>query len=88
MKSENDNKVTRRIGEMDFLHISHVSGPNFRCTYILTSAIILWCQKWISLKVKVQIGMFKCTGIMAKTCPSLYTKYYPTTVLCDTRNAQ
>ena len=40
----------KELEKWTFGHISHVSGPiltKFRCTYILTSAIILWCQKWI-----------------------------------------
>ena len=62
---------------MDFCHISHISGPiltKFRYTYIFTLAIILWCQSGFSLKVKVQIEIFKCTGIMAKTSSILMYK--------------
>ena len=48
---------------------------NFRCTYILTLAIILWCQKWIiteSESVNPKFGMYKHNG------PRPYTKYYRT----------
>ena len=45
-KQKNENKKEK----WTFCHISHVSGPiltKFTCTYILASAIILQCQKWI-----------------------------------------
>ena len=41
-------------------------SPNFRCTYILTSAIILWCQKWMITESKSVIRNFKYTGIMGQ----------------------
>ena len=50
--------------------------PNFRCTYILTSAIILWCQKWIitdSESANWNFRMYRHNGPRPR--PSLYTKY-------------
>ena len=54
-------------------------SPNFRCTYILTSAIILQCQKWIiteSKSVNPKFQMYRHNGPRPR--PSLYTKYYCT----------
>ena len=53
--------------------------PNFRCPYILTSAIILWCQKWIiteSESANWNFRMYRHNGPRPR--PSLYTKYYHT----------
>ena len=58
-------------------------STTFTCTCILTSAIILWCRgvkSGLSLKVKVQIGIFKCTGIMGQDLIHPYIQ--STTVLC------
>ena len=54
-------------------------SPNFRCTYILTLAIILRCQKWIiteSKSVNLKFQMYRHNGPRPR--PSLYTKYYRT----------
>ena len=54
-------------------------SPNFRCTYILTSAIILWCQKWMiteSKSVNPKFQMYRHNG--PRPHPSLYTQYYRT----------
>ena len=54
-------------------------SPNFRCTYILTLAIILRCQKWIiteSESVNPKFQMYRHNGPRPR--PSLYTKYYRT----------
>ena len=53
--------------------------PNFRCTYIFTLAITLWCQKWIITKsksVNPKFQMYRHNGPRPR--PSLYTKYYRT----------
>ena len=53
--------------------------PNFRCTYILTSAIILWCQKWIiteSEGANWNFQVYRHNGTRPR--PSLYIKYYCT----------
>ena len=44
-----DNDDKRKIGEINFCHISHVITVQILggYTYILTLAIILQCQKWI-----------------------------------------
>ena len=52
---------------------------NIRCTYILTLAIIWWCQKWIfteSESVNPKFQMYRHNGPRPR--PSLYTKYYRT----------
>ena len=54
-------------------------SPNFRGPYILTLAIILWCQKWIiteSESVTLKFRMYRHNGPRPR--PSLYTKYYRT----------
>ena len=51
-------------------------SPNFRCTHILTLAIILWCQKWIITEnesVNLKFQMYRHNGPRPR--PSLYTKY-------------
>ena len=48
-------------------------SPNFRYTYILTSAIILWCQKWIiteSESANRNFQMYRHDG--PRPHPSLY----------------
>ena len=54
-------------------------SPNFSCTYILTLAIILLCQKWIITEIKsvnLKFKMYRHNGPRPR--PSLYTKYYRT----------
>ena len=54
-------------------------SPNFSCTYTLTLAITVWCQKWIiteSESVNLKFRMYRHNG--ARPRPSLYTKYYYT----------
>ena len=56
--------------------------PNFRQTYILTSAITLLCQKWIiteSESANWNFRMYRHNG--PRPHPFLYTS---TTILCDT----
>ena len=48
-------------------------SPNFRYTYILTSAIILWCQRWMITKsksVNPKFQMYRHNGPRPR--PSLY----------------
>ena len=53
--------------------------PDFKYTYILTSAITLLCQKWIiaeSESANWNFRMYRHNGPRPR--PSLYTKYYRT----------
>ena len=66
LKNKNDKKNCRNrpfaISPMLVVQFQ----PNFRCTYILTSAIMLWCQKWIITESKSQIKILECTGKMGQ----------------------
>ena len=82
LKNKNDNDNDKKNWRNRLFAISPMFvvqfSPNFRYSYILTLAIIQVCQKW---KVKVQIGIFKCTGIMGQDLihPCIIQS---TTVLC------
>ena len=57
--------MARRMEKLTFCQISHVSGPILTKSYILTSAIILWCQKWIiteSESANQNVGMYRNNG--------------------------
>ena len=83
--NDNDNKndkknknLRNRLFAISPMFVVQFS-PNFRCTYILTSAIILRCQKWIiteSKSVNPKFQMYRHNGPRPR--PSLYTKYYRT----------
>ena len=47
LKNKNDKKNWRNTPFAISPMLVVQFQPNFRCTYILTLAIILWCQKWI-----------------------------------------
>ena len=81
-KNNNDNDKKRnwrnRLFAISPMFVVQFS-PNFRCTYILPLAIILWCQKWIiteSKSVNLKFQMYRHNGPRPR--PSLYTKYYRT----------
>ena len=82
LKNENDKKKKEELEKWTFCHIFHVSGPilaNFRCIYILTSAIILEYQKWIIIESESSnwnFRIYRHNGPRSR--PSLYTKYYHT----------
>ena len=85
-KNDNDNNKNWRnrlfaISPMFVIQFS----PNFRYTYILTLAIILWCQKWISTESESanrNFRMYRHNGPRPR--PSLYyTKYYCTLYECS-----
>ena len=62
--------MARRMEKFTFCQISHVSGPILTKSYILTSAIILWCQKWIiteSESVNQNVRMYRNNG--PRPCP-------------------
>ena len=75
-----NNKYNRRnrlfaISPMFVVQFS----PKFRCTYILTLAIILQCQKWIiteSKSVNPKFQLYRHNGPRPR--PSIYTQYYRT----------
>ena len=80
--NDNDDKKNNNWGNRLFaispMFVVQFS-PNFRCTYILTLAIILRCQKWIiteSESVNPKFQMYRHNGPRPR--PSLYTKYYRT----------
>ena len=82
-KNDNDNKKKKKNWRNRLFAISPMFvvkfSPNVRCTYILTLAIILWCQKWIfteSESVNPKFQMYRHNGPRPR--PSLYTKYYRT----------
>ena len=81
LKNKNDKKKMNwrnRLFAISPMFVVQFS-PNFRCTYILTLAIILWCQKWIiteSESVNLKFQMYRHNGPRPR--PSLYTKYYRT----------
>ena len=84
LKNKNDNNNDKkknwrnRLFAISPMFVVKFS-PKFRCTYILTSAIILQCQKWIiteSKSVNLKLQMYRHNG--PRPCPSLYTKYYCT----------
>ena len=62
------------------LHVLVVQfSPNFRCIYILTLAVILQCQKWITTEsesINLKFRMYRHNG--PRSHPSLYKKYYHT----------
>ena len=81
--NNNDKKKKKKNWRNRLLAISPMFvvqfSPNFRCTYKLTLAIILWCQKWIiteSKSVNPKFPMYRHNG--SRPRPSLYTKYYRT----------
>ena len=88
LKNKNDNNDKKKKNKKKnwrnrLFAISPMFGvqfsPNFRCTCILTSAIILWCQKRIiteSKSVNPKFQMYRHNG--PRPSPSLYTKYYHT----------
>ena len=84
LKNENDKKKKKKKNWRNGLFaISPMLvvqfEPNFRCTYLLTLAIILWCQKWIiteSESANWNFRMYRHNGPRPR--PSLYTKYYRT----------
>ena len=72
LKNKNNNDKKNNCRNRPFWHISHVCSPNFRYTYILTLAIILWCQRGIfteSEGVNLNFGMYCHAG--PRPCPSL-----------------
>ena len=83
LKNKNDDNDKKKNWRNRLFAISPMFvvqfSPNFRCTYILTLAIILWCQKWIineSESVNPKFQMYRHNGPRPR--PSLYTKYYRT----------
>ena len=56
-------------------------SPTFMCTYILTLAIMLRCQKWIIIESKSVNPKLKCTGIMGQDL--VYPYIQSTIILCD-----
>ena len=83
MKNKNDNDDDKKNWRNRLFAISPMFvvqfSPNISCTYILTLAIILWCQKWIiseSESVNSKFQMCRHNGQRSR--PSLYTKYYRT----------
>ena len=83
LKNENDNNDKEKNWRNGLFAISPMLvvqfKPYFRCTYILISAIILWCQKWIiteSESANWNFRMYRHNGPRPR--PSLYTKYYRT----------
>ena len=84
LKNKNDNNNDKKKNWRNRLFAIYPMfvvqfSPNVRCTYILTLAITLRCQKWIiteseSLNPKFQ--MYRHNG--PRPHPSLYTKYYHT----------
>ena len=84
LKNKNDNDNVKKNWRNRLFAISPMFvvqlSPNIRCTYILTLAIILRCQKWIiteSKSVNPKFQMYRHNGPRPR--PSLYyTKYYPT----------
>ena len=78
--NDNDNKKNwrNRLFAISPMFVVQFS-PKFRCTYILTLATILQCQKWIiteSESVNPKFQMYRHDG--PRPHPSLYTKYYCT----------
>ena len=74
-KKKNWRNILFAISPMFVVQFS----PNFGCTYILTLAIILRCQKWIITEnesVNPKFQMYRHNG--PRPHPSLYTKYYRT----------
>ena len=51
LKNKNNNDDHKKNWRNRFFAISHmfvvIFSPNFRYIYILSLAIILWCQKWL-----------------------------------------
>ena len=75
---DNDKNWRNRLFAISPMLVVQFS-QNFRYTYILTLAIILWCQKWIfteSESVNPKFKMYRHNG--SRPRPSLYTKYYRT----------
>ena len=82
-KNDNDNDDKKKNWRNRLFAISPMFvvqfSPNFRCTYILTLAIVLRCQKWIITEnesVNSKFQMYRHNGPRPR--PSLYTKYYRT----------
>ena len=75
-KNDNDKKNWRnRLFAISPMFVVQFS-QKFRCTYILTLAIILQCQKWIiteSESVNPKFRMYRHNGL----------RPHPYTVLCD-----
>ena len=80
LKKRKDNKKNWRNGPFAISPMFVVQfSPNFRYTYILTSAITLLCQKWIitqSESTNWNFQVYRHNGPRPR--PSLYTKYYRT----------
>ena len=81
LKNKNDNDKNWRNRLFAILSLMFVVqfSLNFRFAYILTLAIILWCQKWIiteSESANRNFQMYRHNGPRPR--PSLYTKYYYT----------
>ena len=76
LKNKNDRENWRNglfaISPMFVVQFS----PNFRCTYILTSAIILQCIITESESVNLKFRMYRQNR--PRPCPSLYTKCFRT----------
>ena len=83
MNKNNDKKKRKnwrnRLFAISSMFVVQFS-PNINCTYILTLAVILWCQRWIITEsecVNPKFPMYSHNG--PRPHPSLYyTKYYHT----------
>ena len=79
MKNKNDKKNWRNRSFAISPLLVVQFQPKFRFTCILTSAIMLWCQKCIITESKSanwNFQMYRRNGPRPR--PSLYTKYYRT----------
>ena len=64
-------------------------SPNFRWTYILTLAVILWCPKWIiteSESVNPKFPMYRHNG--PRPCPYKVLMYFVITLSFTMRHIQ
>ena len=65
LKNKNDNNDKKnwrnRLFAISPMFVVSFS-PNFSCTYILTIAIVLWCQKWIITESK---NKFEISNVQA-----------------------
>ena len=82
LKNKNDKKNWRN--GLFAIYISHVSGPILTKCYVHIHIDLNYHHVVSKVdyqpKVKVQIGIFKCTGIMGQDLVHIQS----TTVLCDT----
>ena len=83
LKNKNNDNNKKKNWRNRFFAISPMFVvqllPNFKCTYILTLANILRCEKWIiteSESVNPKFQMYRHNG--PRPHPSLYTRYYRT----------